>query len=805
MHTARKHTLSGTLMDKVTGEAVRAADGKPVTATKTIKPENPTGTIGLDLTFDAREFGDSDLVVFEKLTKGGESGGQEVASHEDINDEGQTVSVKPKIGTTATDGADGDHEVPSTGTVTVADEVRYEGLRPGREYTVSGTLMDKSTGEAILGADGNPVTATKTIKPEKGSGSTSIAFTVDGSLLAGKTVVAFEKVTREGIEVATHADIEDRDQTVTFPKIGTTANAETTEADGREIVTVTDKVAYENLVPGTEYTLSGTLHAKAVSKPTYKAEDIIAALDKMGIKIPDADGLRDILSDYLPGMEAGIVGTDADGKDILVGLTFDEDGKVTINATIGEGEAARTVSGTSVTKQAEDAAKDGDEEVTDRDGKPVTASTTFTPDAANGTVDVTFTYDRELTSGKSVVVFEELHKDKEKVAEHKDINDEAQTYETPSVHTTATDAEDGDKNLASVGTVKIADEVRYEGVITGREYTVSGTLMDKSTGEPVKGANGDVVTVSKTFTAVSPNGTVTLEFELDGSLVKGKTIVVFENLLRDDKKVATHADLNDEDQTVYGAKIGTNAKDKADGDKNVLGRGNQTIVDTVSYENLVPGQEYTLTGTLHVKSGNGSNGSASTTAKAASDTNGDTKVWVVEGDKSYHSLENCIGVASHKDQAKQVTLREAQAAGLAACTLPNCSAKSGVGTNASSGGNQTDAAAAAKAAESAKGTVTFTPKEANGTVDVEIAVNADNLGGKDLVAFETLTTKGSDGKDVTVAEHKDINDEAQTVHVDNPSGSMAKTGVQPIVGVLVLAMSIGVAAAAALKMRSLKA
>jgi hypothetical protein len=110
---------------------------------------------------------------------------------------GQTV-LFPRIGTTATDAEDGSHEAAADGDVTITDEVAYENLVPGKEYELTGTLMDRETGEAVTGADGRAVTSTTRLTPESGSGTAEVTFSFDGSALAGRTVVAFETLSLSG-------------------------------------------------------------------------------------------------------------------------------------------------------------------------------------------------------------------------------------------------------------------------------------------------------------------------------------------------------------------------------------------------------------------------------------------------------------------------------------------------------------------------------------------------------------------------------------------------------------------------------
>lgn len=112
----------------------------------------------------------------------------------------------------ATD-TDDDHEAIADSEVTIVDEVVYKGLTPGEECTITGTLMDKETGKPVQ-SDGKDVTATAAFTPEKPSGSVSLTFMFGGSELKGHEIVAFETLSKDGKEVAVHADIDDAGQTV---------------------------------------------------------------------------------------------------------------------------------------------------------------------------------------------------------------------------------------------------------------------------------------------------------------------------------------------------------------------------------------------------------------------------------------------------------------------------------------------------------------------------------------------------------------------------------------------------------------
>lgn len=185
------------------------------------------------------------------------------------------------------------------------------------------------------------------------------------------------------------------------------------------------------------------------------------------------------------------------------------------------------------------------------DGKEIHAETVFIPEAPNGTVTVTFTFDAKLIKeNTSLVVFETLYKDGKELAVHADIEDENQTVKVkvPEIGTKAT--VNGKKEVTASGRVKIEDIVSYKNLTPGKEYTVKGVLMNKATGEPLL-ADGKEIRSSFTFKPDKPDGEINITFVFDASGLKTATeIVVFETLYRDGTEIAAHADLKDEGQTV---------------------------------------------------------------------------------------------------------------------------------------------------------------------------------------------------------------------------------------------------------------
>ena len=458
LQVGKEYKLSGVLMNKATAKPFLDFDGNEVTAEATFTPTDADGTVDVTFMFSSLHLKqDTEVVVFETLYRED----IELATHAQIDDEGQTVKIRvPEIGTTAT--SEDGHRVDPLGEVTIFDEVSYTNLKPEKEYTVSGVLMDKATGKAFLDADGKEIKAETTFTPTQPTGTVTVEFVFNATVLHGKEVVAFETLYYEGIELATHAEINDEGQTVELknPQISTVAVTEdgsktTLTADD---VQITDTISYSDLTVGVEYRMTGILMDKATGKPFL-----------------------------------------------------------------------------------------------DFDGNEVTAEATFTPADADGTVELTFTFDsRQLDKDTKLVVFDELYRADTLLAVHKDIDAEDQTVEirVPKIGTTAT-FEDGEKEIIANEEITIIDSVAYSDLKPGKEYTVSGVLMDKETGKAFLDINGEEVRASTTFVPEEPTGTVDVLFKFNAVFVQDKTdIVVFEDLYHKGIQLATHAEINDEGQTV---------------------------------------------------------------------------------------------------------------------------------------------------------------------------------------------------------------------------------------------------------------
>ena len=820
LEVGREYTVSGKLMNRATNEPI-LVDGKEVTAETTFTPETTDGTVDVTFTFDGTGLEDTVVVVFETLY----TEKKEVAVHADITDEKQSVYL-PKIQTKAEDAVTKINHTEAKPEATIIDTVSYSSLLPGKEYIMTGTLMNKKTGEPIL-IDGEPITASTTFTAEKSEGSVEVVFKFDASVLEGTTVVAFESLTYNGIEVAIHADIEDKDQTVYIPKVRTTAIGDDTKdhvTEAKKDVTIVDTVSYESLEVSREYTVKGVLMDKATGKAilvddkevtaetTFVPETTDGTVDVTFVF--DGSALEDTLlvafeTLYTEEKEVGIHAEIEDdtqtvylpkirtnAKDGITDIDHTEAlEKATIIDTVSYSSLLPgkeyTVSGTLMNKKTGEAVL--------IDGKPITASTTFTAEKAEGSVDIVFEFDASAIAGTTVVAFESMEYKGIEVAVHADIEDENQTVYIPDVHTTATATDTEDHVTGANEEVTITDEVALTGLKVGNEYTVKGVLMDRNTGAEIQ-VGGESITDEKTFTAETADMTVTLTYTLDASKLAGTTTVVFETLYTAvteemGVEVGRHHDIDDEGQTVYIPEIHTTATDQKTGINHTESEEQATIVDTVLYSHLLPGKEYTVKGTLMNKETgeailiNGEEVTAETTFTAEKSEGSVDVIFTFDASAiapttvvAFEHLEyKGIDIAVHadiEDEDQTVYIPEIGTTALGQDTEDHIEkAKEDavivdtveykgleVGREYTMTGTLVDKETGEAITDAEGNEITtseiFVAEEKDGSIDITFKFDASALAGKSLVAFETLYTEGKE-----VAIHADLEDEGQTIRI----------------------------------------
>lgn len=769
------YTIRGTLMDKKTGKTLVNKNGETYTSYVTFTPEKSDGEVNVTFTLNGDDFAKDEngytalegktLVVFEDLYLAGsekdiDDKTNHIGEHHDIDDHEQDIRL-PKGRTHALDSQDvtevsdskdsitgiltehaGEltttgHEVDAAKAVTITDRVAYSKLHGGVEYTLTGELHDKATGEILKDDNGKEITATKTFTPEgdfddEVSGYVDLTFTFPGTTLARKTAVAFETCTREGKDIFVHHDLKDQAETVYFPEIHTNASDLLTginEGNAGKTSYVIDKISYKNLEKGKTYTIKGVLHQKSNGDELSDTEvegKFVAGTDGQiitkdgtlsGITVED---LRKNLKD----------GTDLYSKTDAKTLTDEPDqsaAKANADAAVKKAEAFDSTADTTVTKTETQtvtkvepvldtkALADQTKEILDTysakkavAGKDVKVGVYRA--TANNWDGSKWGYVRVLDKDGNVLVAADVTGD-EKVyisaAEGQTIeffNVVVRKVKEPAKDEgtilTKTDNADAVVKADEAKVEKVTDSLiadakaKLEKEAEAKAAEAEKAAQKKAEEEKAKAeAEAEKAASEKAAAADASrvDGYVYMLIPVDSTKLAGDTVVAFESLMAKNdkgeyKQIAHHEDINDEDQSVHYPKIQTEAK--VNGAKSVTGSKNTTVVDTISYQNLTPGREYTAKGTLMSKA----------TGKS-------------------------IGVAS---EAK------------------------------------------------------FKPEKADGTVEVTFTFDSSNIQG-DLVVFEELVTQNPDTKeDVRVAEHKDLNDASQTVTIVPPPASGTPTGDQPV-------------------------
>lgn len=543
-----EYTVTGTLMDKSSGEPLRDQNGQIITSNADFVPESPDGRVDVVFNLNTeilmREVEDGlsqaprDLVSFEVLRIVPSSDTSEdqwyadepVAVHEDIDDLGQTVRVG-QIRTGVYDSQTLD-QITSSGMATIVDNVHYEGLQPGVTYEMRGHmhLVDYDdngnrldSGVITRALEGEILEPVTSFIPEEYEGYVQVTYVIDTDRFRGKTMVSYEDLYQNDIQIMTHSDINDQYQTIEVPDIHT--NAYGSDVNGDIVaygatVRLTDTVTYTNLLVGRQYMVQGSLY--------WMYED--------GNGNVHSGPVSDVLGDV----------------------------------------------------QAK-------------------AAAVFTADSTDGNVDLEFTFDSAVLSDlhyDRLVVMEDIYylSTMSRITYHWDLNDEGQTVHIPRMRTTAADTLTGGKTLSASSEAEVTDRVYYYNLEPGREYTVSGSVQYVITDEEgnitdtgTLNQNGQEVRASVTFVPSGSSGFVDMTFRINAlELPQISRLVVFEDMYAGPGiRIATHADIEDEGQTVLLCRLYSSASG-SDGTRSLAPESNITVTDRVFYEGLVPGREYRM-------------------------------------------------------------------------------------------------------------------------------------------------------------------------------------------------------------------
>ena len=464
------YTLDGTVVDKVTGETIASGSAS-------VRADAASGTWTVEFPVDSSELRGRTVVVYEKLS----IENTVIAKHEDPDDAAQAVTYEdPAITTDAADEKTGSRAGTVGHTEIIADTVHYEGVLPGREYTLRAVLMDQATGEPLQ-AEGTDITVEKKFTPEDRRGDILLEIPVDSTLLQGITAVCFERMYKNDLEVAVHADIHDDAQSVSYPIIETDARDDlTNDHVGRvsDLTRIIDTVHIRGLVPGLEYTVRGTLMNRETGEPFLKAAGENKEADGAGETdeasqtemqavtvemtfaaeafefetelvfeidpaIPDGCTAVAFESLYQSGIEIAVHSDLEDERQSVhyPAVTTDaKDGSSgTHIGTVGQAEVIvdtvtcrNLIAGQTYTVRGMLMDQKSGEPVTEN-GHPVTAEESFEAAAPEQQVEMTYTVNSSLLAGTSAVVFEDLLHNDVTLAVHHDLEDDAQSLLYPEL------------------------------------------------------------------------------------------------------------------------------------------------------------------------------------------------------------------------------------------------------------------------------------------------------------------------------------------------------------------------------------
>lgn len=615
LRVGKTYTLTGILMDKDANSEL-LINGSRITATKTFKPTKANGSVVVSFTFNSSGLSNKSVVVFETLSLGEEV----IAEHKDINDAQQTVSFTTAgLATKAVDKATNSNKTHTASKTTIVDTITYTGLNVAGTYYINTQLIDKTTnkpitgltsdmnGTSVVGTNGDTLISPFTPNATTGNGSVDVEINFDSTGFDGKSVVVYQRVYRgtlqevkdgTAIEAAKHEDINDAGQTIEFVPPTITTRAKGT-ALGKNITYavftgVADYINLEGLVVGQEYTINSKLVNKEdgsdliVNGQTVKqSKTFTATAESMEVGIGGStykfstSGLAGKSIVFFEELEwkGTTIASHNDLNDAAQTITYMEPSlKTEARDSDTQGHYAYTSNMTKiidtvtynnvipgVSHQLVISAIDKDSGTVIVEKQPIE----YTPTTSSGSVDVDISFDSKEMTGKSIVIYEELRCGGVVVAEHKDINDASQTvtFMNPSVGTVATDKTSGTHTSDSSSSTTIVDKVTLSGLIVGETYTIKGKLVNKNTGK-VLILDGAEVVAEKVIEAEAESQIEDIEFTFDSSNLGDIALVAYEELYYGNVIIASHRDINDENQTV-----------------NIHGRGNLNIYKANSETN----------------------------------------------------------------------------------------------------------------------------------------------------------------------------------------------------------------------------
>lgn len=463
-------------------------------------------------------------------------------------------------------------------------------------------------------------------------------------------------------------------------------------------------------------------------------------------------------------------------------------------------------------------------------GKPVVVKQSETISKADQEVQLHYVVDGTKLKGKRLTSFVFAVYNGKIVFKHTDPNSAEQSFSFSSLRTKFLDDKNGTHATMLTEDVHQTDTVTLDGLTKGERFTLKGVVYNKSTRKPML-VDGKQVTNSIDFTAKGNSEEVALKYQYNGLKSdayhkdKNDDLVSFVYLYKDGILIDKEEDFDSFDQTIKLPSCGTSASDGIT--KLHVGYASKTAIfrDSVDYYNLIVGDWYSTTLTLHLnkdgkdagplKDANG-NLITATVKFQAKTTDGSVKVevkydasllagetitafetirtkWyevcghteITDEGQQIHYPELKTSAKNSKDNSQHVKEGEvAKIVDTVNYSKLDSSVAYKVVTEAWDYNTQQIVVSDGKKVRKVTELHVDSKKSENGSFDVSMSFKTDGLGKHRIVIFEYVY----DNKGNLISKEADFDAESQTIYIDKTPN---KTGDRTVVFLSILAGMLG--------------
>lgn len=463
-------------------------------------------------------------------------------------------------------------------------------------------------------------------------------------------------------------------------------------------------------------------------------------------------------------------------------------------------------------------------------GKPVVVKQSETISKADQEVQLHYVVDGTKLKGKRLTSFVFAVYNGKIVFKHTDPNSAEQSFSFSSLRTKFLDDKNGTHATMLTEDVHQTDTVTLDGLTKGERFTLKGVVYNKSTRKPML-VDGKQVTNSIDFTAKGNSEEVALKYQYNGLKSdayhkdKNDDLVSFVYLYKDGILIDKEEDFDSFDQTIKLPSCGTSASDGIT--KLHVGYASKTAIfrDSVDYYNLIVGDWYSTTLTLHLnkdgkdagplKDANG-NLITATVKFQAKTTDGSVKVEVkydasllagetitafetirtkgyevcghteiTDEGQQIHYPELKTSAKNSKDNSQHVKEGEvAKIVDTVNYSKLDSSVAYKVVTEAWDYNTQQIVVSDGKKVHKVTELHVDSKKPENGSFDVSMSFKTDGLGKHRIVIFEYVY----DNKGNLISKEADFDAESQTIYIDKTPN---KTGDRTVMFLSILAGMLG--------------